>query len=515
MDVVSLFGYLVAFLLIVATAVGVWWIRLITSISLPGPPSVPFVGNLFELQPLPHHKLTEWSKKYGDFMCIMMGAVPTLVLSSPEILQETLREREQSKVFSDRWLNDFAKLSLHADEEGGKNVALANQKYWRKSRKIFVSELMRLSFIKQQLPLVRDEVHSAIASMIDLKGKPFDPHTYIQRLSLNIVMRLTYSKRFARDEVDVEGSDCTELLKVINAIVALGSTGVLANYIPIMKLFNGDIMKKRTDLIGARDKILLGFLEEHKKTLDPEKPRDFLDVLLAMQEEKELDDWEVTLIAWEFITAGTDTTSATMHWLVGLLANNPDIQKKAQAEIDSVCGDRPVSIEDQEQLPFTDACLKEAMRLYPVVPLMVPYSTSSDTTVRGVAIPKGTQVLVNQYAVARSEANWDNPDEFDPERFMCKEKDIELRGSDTTSECKFLKFIPMGTGRRACAGYNLAKIELFLQAAALIQTIEWSPPKGQDKVELQEKFGIAVSPKTYEICAKGRGKGVDLSSSIA
>lgn len=43
------------------------------------------------------------------------------------------------QVFSDRWLNDFAKLSLHADEEGGKNVALANQKYWRKSRKIFVS----------------------------------------------------------------------------------------------------------------------------------------------------------------------------------------------------------------------------------------------------------------------------------------------------------------------------------------------------------------------------------------
>ena len=61
-------------------------------------------------------------------------------------------------------------------------------------------------------------------------GKPFDPHTYIQRLSLNIVMRLTYSKRFARDEVDVEGSDCTELLKVINAIVALGSTGGCCSY---------------------------------------------------------------------------------------------------------------------------------------------------------------------------------------------------------------------------------------------------------------------------------------------
>lgn len=212
-------------------------------------------------------------------------------------------------------------------------------------------------------------------------------------------------------------------------------------------------------------------------------------------------------------TAGTDTTSATMHWLVGEMANHPEIQKKAQAEIDSVCGDRPVTIDDQDKLPFTDAVLKEVMRLHPVVPLMVPYATSEATTIRNVHIPKGTQVFVNQYAVARHPDCWDEPDAFDPERFMCKEKHVELRGSDTTSECKFLKFIPMGTGRRACAGYNLAKIELFLQAASLLQGCEWSPPKGQDTVTLEEKFGIAVCPKTFDIVAKKRN--VNLGTTMA
>ena len=69
----------------------------------------------------------------------------------------------------------------------------------------------------------------------------------------------------------------------------------------------------------------------------------------------------------------------------------------------------------------------------------------------------------------------------------------------------------MGTGRRACAGYNLAKLELFLQAATLVQCVEWSPPEGKDKVELNEKFGIAVCPKTYEICGKARNIKLDVS----
>ena len=90
------------------------------------------------------------------------------------------------------------------------------------------------------------------------------------------------------------------------------------------------------------------------------------------------------------------------------------------------------------------------------------------------------QVLVNHYAMARNPELWDEPDKFDPERFMCKEKEVELKAADAPRDPaqKCLKFIPMGTGRRACAGYALAKVELFLQAAMLLQCFEWSPPPG-------------------------------------
>jgi len=287
-----------------------------------------------------------------------------------------------------------------------------------------------------------------------------------------------------------------------------------------MKYFYKEIANKRKGLIGRRDAILLNFLKEHKENLDIDDPKDFLDVLLIRQPIDQLTDWEVTLIAWEFITAGTDTTSATMHWMSALMANHPEIQKKVFAEIDSVCNGRMVSNDDQAALPYTNAVIKEVMRLYPVVPLMVPYATSKASSVtlnsstgKTYQIPKGTQVLVNHYAMARNPELWDEPDKFDPERFMCKEKEVELKAADAPRDpaAKCLKFIPMGTGRRACAGYALAKVELFLQAAMLLQCFEWSPPPGQDKIELKEKFGIAVSPVDFEINARFRTEsGVSL-----
>ena len=81
------------------------------------------------------------------------------------------------------------------------------------------------------------------------------------------------------------------------------------------------------------------------------------------------------------------------------MANHPEIQKKVFAEIDSVCNGRMVSNDDQAALPYTNAVIKEVMRLYPVVPLMVPYATSKASSVtlnsstgKTYQIPKGTQV---------------------------------------------------------------------------------------------------------------------------
>merc|ERR1711871_1413736 len=317
------------------------------------------------------------------------------------------------------------------------------------------------------------------------------------RLSLNIVFRLTYGLRFGREEMALEDSKFKRLMSIINTVVKIGGVNVMANYIPLLKVFNRGLKEKQLETIGNRDKMLRELLEEHKKNLDASKPGDFLDVLLTRQAAEGLSDQELMLIAWEFITAGTDTTSATMHWMTLLLANHPEVQQKAHEEIDRVTQGRPVTMDDQPNLRYTDAVVKEAMRWMPVVPMMLPYRTSDDVKVNAgdkeYVIPNNTQVIVNGFNMQRDPALWKEPDRFDPERFMTgPDADLELRGWDAQNDPHHLKFLPMGTGRRACAGYALAKVELFMQGATLMQCFDWSAPEG-GSIPVAEKFGIAVS----------------------
>jgi cytochrome P450 len=480
----------------------------------PGPWPYPVVGNFPHLMPGgPHRALQGLHQRYGPMLTLWYGSKLTIVLGDPNVVQQT--HRNQSDKFQHRTLTAFAKLSLKADEEGGKNVALSGGKYWVKARKVFVQELMSKKFIEKGcLPKIMEEIWSTVDAMKGLNGAPFDPHEHLQRLSCNIVYRLTYGIRFKRSDIGNKDSDWGQLHNIINSIMQLGGQNVKANYSPLLKFIElltpkgRALNKRRLEVVSTRDRILERLLKEHKQKLDPSNPKDFLDVLLTRQEKDGLSDLEIMFIAWEFITAGTDTTSATMHWLTLLLANHPEVQKKAQAEIDNVCKGRPVDVSDQDKLPYVNACVKECMRWMPAVPLMVPYKASADAEVRSgdrtYTIPEGTQVIVNGFNMHRDPELWKDPDVFNPERFMeGPDADIELKGADAPNNQHHLKFMPLGTGRRACAGYLLAKLELFLQGATLIQCFDWKPAAGA-QVPLKEVFGIAVSAAHADVTATWR-----------
>lgn len=508
-----------------AHTVSTWWAKR----SLPpGPWPLPVWGNFHQLlkEGLPHRALQQLHARYGPLLTLWYGNTLTIVLGSPWIVQQT--HREQGEKFQHRFLTSFAKLSLKADEEGGKNVALSGGKYWTKARKVFVQELMSKKFIERDcVPKIMEEIWSTVDAIHALGGQPFDPHEHLQRLSCNIVFRLTYGIRFARGDIGNVNSDWGQLHDIINSIMALGGQNVMANYSRLHGLLEKcspagrDLNRRRHRIVETRDRILERLLQDHRRQLRPEAPRDFLDVLLTRQERDGLSDLEVMYIAWEFITAGTDTTSATIHWLLLLLADHPAVQGRAQAEIDEVCQGRPISAQDESRLPYVNACIKECMRWMPVVPLMVPYKASADAEVdvdgRTYLIRKGTQVIVNGFNMHRDPSLWDNPDEFNPDRFMQgPDADIELRGADAPNDPHHLKFLPLGTGRRACAGYLLAKTELFLQGATLMQCFRFRPAHGQTKVLFKERFGIAVSAGHFDIEAKWRPhSGLDLEKVVA
>lgn len=146
------------------------------------------------------------------------------------------------------------------------------------------------------------------------------------------------------------------------------------------------------------------------------------------------------------ILDGSDTTAVHLIWIMSLLLNNPRAMKQAQEEIDTKVGkSRWVEESDIKNLVYLHAIVKETLRLYPPVPLLLPHEAVQDCKVAGYDIPKGTRLYINAWKIHRDPNIWSEPEKFMPERFLTSKRSVNARG-------QYFEFIPFGSGRRSCQG---------------------------------------------------------------
>lgn len=187
--------------------------------------------------------------------------------------------------------------------------------------------------------------------------------------------------------------------------------------------------------------------------------------------------------------AGTDTSSATMEWTMTELAKHPEIMKKAQNEVRQIAGNKgKVDETDLQNLNYLRSVIKETMRIHPPVPLLVPRESMEECILDGYYIPARTRVLINTFAIGRNPESWENPMEFNPERFANDE--IDFKGQD-------FKFLPFGGGRRGCPGYSFGLATVQISLARLLFHFDWSLPNGigNGDLDLSETFGLAIRKK--------------------
>ncbi|CAN1332915.1 (S)-N-methylcoclaurine 3'-hydroxylase isozyme 1 (Fragment) [Linum perenne] len=167
----------------------------------------------------------------------------------------------------------------------------------------------------------------------------------------------------------------------------------------------------------------------------------------------------------ELLSAGTDTSSSTIEWMMAELIKNPKCMKRVK-----------------------QACFKETLRLHPPGPFLLPHRAISSCEVMNRSIPKNSQVLVNFWAIGRDPENWREPLIFSPERFLSS--NVDYKGND-------FEFIPFGSGRRICPGLSMATRHASLIVASLIHCFDWSLPDGESPVELDmsDKYGLTLRKK--------------------
>lgn len=204
-------------------------------------------------------------------------------------------------------------------------------------------------------------------------------------------------------------------------------------------------------------------------------------------------DRQLVQVMADMFSAGEETVKTCLLWALVYLLRHPKIMRKVQDELDAVVGrSRLPCLEDQQHLPYTEATLCEVLRRSTVVPLGTFHATSEDTTLGGYSIPKGATIIPLLYGCHMDSRLWDDPEEFDPTRFIDSEGRVK----------KPEQFIPFGTGRRMCLGNVLARSELFLFFTSILHVFNLGQPEGEPLPSMEGEFSTTYTPKPFKVSCR-------------
>ncbi|KAK9163761.1 hypothetical protein Syun_004663 [Stephania yunnanensis] len=457
------------------------------------PLSLPIIGHLHLIIKKPLHRtLANLAKRYGPVMFLRYGSRRVLVASSASTIQQCLTT------------NDIAfgnRPHLVVGEYLGYNfTSLVWSRFgdhWRSLRRILTVEIFSGTRLQMYSSLRVEEVHSLIKQVLLKANCDYDKFTRVEfkmmffELMLNIMMRTISGKRYCGEDVD-ELDEAKRFRRMVSETCYLMGTSNLGDFFPWLRWFDFQGLERRVvETHRERDSFMQSLIDEHRErgnefcafsTKEGEKKKTLISVLLELQEEDPqffVDDI-IKGITSNLLTAGTDTSSATMEWALSLLLNHPTVLKKAQDEIDAQVGQqRLLSESDLANLPYLHSIVNETLRLYPTGPI-VTHESAQDCFVEGFRVPAGTMLQMNLWALHRDPKVWDEPNEFRPERFEGLEWDN-----------LGFKLIPFGSGRRRCPGEGLAMRMIGLTVGLLVQCFDWEREE-EEMVDMSEGVGLTL-----------------------
>ncbi|KFQ77924.1 Cytochrome P450 2C1, partial [Phaethon lepturus] len=425
----------------------------------PGPAPWPILGNLWQKDVLPlYRSYKKLSSTYGPIFTVWLGLKPVVVLCGYEVVKDALLGH--SEEFGGR-----PAIPLLAQISKDYGFISNNEKKWRELRRFTLSTLRDFGMGKSSMSQrVQQEAQHLVELLAKLEGKAFEPMIMFRHAVANVICSVVFGSRYSYSDMAF-----LELLNVIGNYISffLSPIAMVYNTFPnIMHHLPGPHRKVLAECEKLKDHIRER-VELHKLTLDPSCPRDYIDCFL-MKAEKEKSSLEVmysnedlVMSVFNLFGAGTVTTSNTLVFFLLVLAKYPHIQAKVQEEIDAAVGaSRAPSVEDKLRMPYTNAVIHELQRFHKTHIENFPRMTTQDVVFRGHTIPKDTAVIPVFSSVHMDPTQWKNPEEVDPGHFLDEKGEFRKREA----------FMAFSAGKRMCPGEALARIELFLFLATLLQS---------------------------------------------
>ncbi|KAL2517512.1 Cytochrome [Abeliophyllum distichum] len=390
--------------------------------------------------------------------------------------------------FSDRAELMIAKILLYNSSD----IAGAPYgEYWRQMRKLCISEFLCSKKVRSFYNLMENEASKLILSLRSSAGLPVNLTEKILAVESGIICRATVG-RICKDQ--------NSIIMTIKEAVSLAGVFNVADVFPSMKFlhFLCGSERKLYKMHRRIDVILEDIIQQHEENRGGSKSsepveEDILDIFLRLSESKALPvpitRSNIKANILEMFIAGIETSSVVIEWAMSELMKNPRVMEKAQAEVRGAFdGKERILDSDIKELKYLKMIIKETLRLHPPGPLLCPRMCREQCKIDGYDIPAKTIVMTNVWAMARNPEYWNNPEQFEPERF--NDVPIDFNGNH-------FEFVPFGAGRRMCPGitFGLAGVEISL--SQLLYHFDWKIPGGisPKEFDMTENFGASGGRK--------------------
>ncbi|XP_073134292.1 cytochrome P450 71AU50-like [Henckelia pumila] len=454
----------------------------------PGPRGLPILGYLPFLQLNLHIQFSELAKKYGPLYKFWLGTKLCVVISSPSLIKQVVRDHDT--IFANR----DSTVAAMVITSGGADIAWCSYgKYWRDMRKLFVREMLSNTNLEASYIHRKVEVTKVAKSLYKKIGTSVDVSELIFVTELNVVFNLLWGGTVDKKLMDGIGSACRQVTpKLIDLLIRPN----VSDFFPVLAKFDLQGVEKEAKIVASCfDEILDSVINERTvngERRDDQGRKDFLQILLELKKQDDPDRSinlsQIKAILKDVIVGGTDTTATIIEWVMAEVLNNPHVKKRVQEELTEVVGLENIVEESHiPKLHYLDAVVKETFRLHPPLPLLIPKLPSQCCIIGGYTIPKGSRVFLNMWSIHRDPLVWESPSEFKPDRFLNDPGKFDYNGNN-------FQYLPFGSGRRVCPGILLAERMAMYFLATLFHLFDWKLPEGE-KIDLSEKFGIVTSKR--------------------
>jgi cytochrome P450 len=420
----------------------------------------------------PVQVLSKYIELFGDTFRFYLGGIKeAIVTTNPAVIQHVLKTNA----------DNYQKSEIQVKRMGhflGKGLLTTHGEAWKTQRR-----LIQKGFDRKQLEALSAIMQNSLAeSLRDFDRQvhvgPVDIYPQLMKMTFAMVARSLFGAKLKDEDIDlVSHTICTVQEFIVRQ--------TLQPYLNPWFGVSGEL-RRHEEMRAKADAVLMEYIKTRRKQAPG---NDLLQTLMDARysDGEGMSDELVLSESMQLLVAGHETSSNALSWLLYLLSTRPDCLERVRQEFDSVLGDAPLTFSDVSKFEFTTQVIQEALRLYPPF-WMIDREAVADDRVGDVAIPRGSTVIVFVYGAHHAPRYWENPENFDPERFTKANEKLHAP----------FTYLPFGGGPRGCIGGNYAMLQILMILSDVLRNYDFELTPGQTiearpMVILRPAHGIRMS----------------------